>query len=341
MFNDTIVDVESDQMEGTAPYMSPGVAAGNAEDTRCDIYAFGAMLYEMLTGEPPYAGRNTNDIRRQIMDGPRIHQGPEPRRPTLACSPWRKGPWPVNCAIATPPWRMLWLTWKIKSGRPPWARAAFPGLSNRNHFRCGFRAGLLMIGTGLWLMWPSSPPEQPAVKLPSVVNPAPVPEPPPAPKPAPVPTVKSLWQITLLAGPTAHLKSPEGITVDTAGNVYVSDTGNNAIRKIASDGTVSTLAGLPGKSGCLDGSGQTARFMAPLGIATDAHGNVFVSANSPATSFAKFRPMAMSPHWPGRLEIRGAKMVRATTPISGIHGASPWTITATFTWRTGNTSPRN
>ena len=56
MFNDTIVDVERQQWEGTAPYMSPGVAAGDAEDTRCDIYAFGALLYEMLTGEPPYAG---------------------------------------------------------------------------------------------------------------------------------------------------------------------------------------------------------------------------------------------------------------------------------------------
>ena len=70
MFNDSIIDVEREQLEGTAPYMSPGVAAGNAEDTRCDIYGFGALLYEMLTGEPPYAGRNTSDIRRQILAGP-------------------------------------------------------------------------------------------------------------------------------------------------------------------------------------------------------------------------------------------------------------------------------
>src|SRR5208282_5026567 len=70
MFNDTIVDVEHDQLEGTAPYMSPGVAAGNAEDTRCDIYAFGALLYEMLTGDPPYAGQGAADIRRQIVNGP-------------------------------------------------------------------------------------------------------------------------------------------------------------------------------------------------------------------------------------------------------------------------------
>jgi serine/threonine protein kinase len=70
MFNDTIVDVESRHMEGTAPYMSPAVAAGNAEDTRCDIYSFGALLYEMLTAQPPYQGRGTKEILDQILAGP-------------------------------------------------------------------------------------------------------------------------------------------------------------------------------------------------------------------------------------------------------------------------------
>ena len=50
--------------------MSPAVAAGLAEDTRCDIYAFGALLYEMLTGHPPYEGRTTWEVRRQIIAGP-------------------------------------------------------------------------------------------------------------------------------------------------------------------------------------------------------------------------------------------------------------------------------
>ncbi len=54
VFNDSLIDVGKAHVEGTVPYMSPGVAAGKAEDTRCDIYSFGAMLYEMLTGRPPY-----------------------------------------------------------------------------------------------------------------------------------------------------------------------------------------------------------------------------------------------------------------------------------------------
>jgi hypothetical protein len=50
--------------------MSPAVAAGDAEDTRCDIYSFGALLYEMLTGHPPYKGRGTREILDKILAGP-------------------------------------------------------------------------------------------------------------------------------------------------------------------------------------------------------------------------------------------------------------------------------
>ena len=70
VFNDSLVDVGGRSLEGTAPYMSPAVAAGDAEDTRCDIYSFGALLYEMLTGRPPYEGQTTKDILRQIIAGP-------------------------------------------------------------------------------------------------------------------------------------------------------------------------------------------------------------------------------------------------------------------------------
>ena len=69
-FNDSIVAVGMQNLEGTAPYMSPAVAAGDAEDTRCDIYSFGALLYEMLTGTPPYQGRGSKEILDQIISGP-------------------------------------------------------------------------------------------------------------------------------------------------------------------------------------------------------------------------------------------------------------------------------
>jgi hypothetical protein len=64
------VEADGSRPHGTAPYFSPGLAAGRAEDTRCDIYAFGATLYEMLAGRPPYAGATVDAILAQIRRGP-------------------------------------------------------------------------------------------------------------------------------------------------------------------------------------------------------------------------------------------------------------------------------
>jgi serine/threonine protein kinase len=47
---------------GTPEYMSPEQAAGRAADARCDVYALGAIMYEMTTGIPPYSGDNFMEI---------------------------------------------------------------------------------------------------------------------------------------------------------------------------------------------------------------------------------------------------------------------------------------
>jgi tetratricopeptide (TPR) repeat protein len=68
-----MVDANRSAPEGTPAYMSPSVAAGHAEDTRCDIYAFGAVMYEMLAGRPPYEGASASAVMQAVLAGP-----PEP-----------------------------------------------------------------------------------------------------------------------------------------------------------------------------------------------------------------------------------------------------------------------
>lgn len=79
----------------------------------------------------------------------------------------------------------------------------------------------------------------------------------------------------------ARFNWPAGVAVDQAGNLYVGDlengTHNGAVRKIAADGLVSTLAGEAGTSGWADGVGPTARFAAPFGVAVSSAGVVYVA----------------------------------------------------------------
>lgn len=67
-----------------------------------------------------------------------------------------------------------------------------------------------------------------------------------------------------------------GLAVDSANNVYVADTYNNTIRKIDPTGVMTTIAGIPGTAGKVDGVGSAATFNAPAGVAIDSNGNLFV-----------------------------------------------------------------
>jgi hypothetical protein len=78
-------------------------------------------------------------------------------------------------------------------------------------------------------------------------------------------------------GSAAQFSLASGIAVDGAGNLYVSDTFNDTIRKVTPEGTVTTLAGSAGIVGSADGMGSAARFYHPSGIAIDASGNLFVA----------------------------------------------------------------
>jgi len=77
-------------------------------------------------------------------------------------------------------------------------------------------------------------------------------------------------------GTSASFNAIQGVAVDALGNVYVADRNNHKIRKIASNGDVTTLAG-SGSAGSTDANGSSASFNLPFGVAVDASGNVYVA----------------------------------------------------------------
>ncbi len=79
-------------------------------------------------------------------------------------------------------------------------------------------------------------------------------------------------------GAEAHFGSPDGVAVDAFGNVFVSDSSNNAIRKITASGVVTTIGGnRVGIAGGADGLGAAARFDYPTGIAVSSTGVLYVA----------------------------------------------------------------
>ena len=98
------------------------------------------------------------------------------------------------------------------------------------------------------------------------------------------------WVVTTIAGQAgvtgtndganhaAQFNDPTGIAIDAAGNLFVADEFNNAIRKISWDGAnwnVRTLAG--GSQGSADGTNSAAEFFYPTGLAVDTNDRVFVA----------------------------------------------------------------
>jgi sugar lactone lactonase YvrE len=82
-------------------------------------------------------------------------------------------------------------------------------------------------------------------------------------------------------GAAARFHSPDGVAVDGAGNVFVADTGNNAIRKITPAGVVTTIVGIaaPASAGNLPGP-LPASILSPSGVAIDAStGKLYITLN--------------------------------------------------------------
>src|ERR1039458_9331935 len=78
-------------------------------------------------------------------------------------------------------------------------------------------------------------------------------------------------------GGQARFWNPHGVAADSAGNIYVADTGNNTIRKITAAGLVSTLAGRAGSPGLADGGPGLSQLRHPQNLAVDSSGRLYVA----------------------------------------------------------------
>jgi trimeric autotransporter adhesin len=83
------------------------------------------------------------------------------------------------------------------------------------------------------------------------------------------------------AATAARVNSPQGVAVDSAGNVFIADTSNNRIRKIDTGGNISTVAG-NGTGGYLADNvpATSTRINAPRGVVVDGSGNIYIADTS-------------------------------------------------------------
>ncbi len=146
------------------------------------------------------------------------------------------------------------------------------------------------------------------------VTPGPTPTPTVTPGPTPTPALPSLSFFagslggsgnTDGSGAAARFSGLLGLAADSSGNIYVADTYNHTIRKITSTGVVSTLAGMAGAYGTVDGTGDTARFTSPADAAVDGNGNVFV-AESGSHVIRRITPTGIVSTFAGAAGIQGS-----------------------------------
>jgi len=76
----------------------------------------------------------------------------------------------------------------------------------------------------------------------------------------------------------AQLTGPRGLAVDAAGNLFIADSGNHAVRKIAANGIITTVVGDGNRGFSGDGgSAKRARLNTPTAVAIDAKGNLYIA----------------------------------------------------------------
>jgi alpha-tubulin suppressor-like RCC1 family protein/sugar lactone lactonase YvrE len=139
----------------------------------------------------------------------------------------------------------------------------------------------------------------------------------------------------------ARLNKPTGLAMDGDGNLYIADTGNHTIRRVDTNGYVTTWAGVRTVSGLLDGPASQALFNAPEALAFDSARNLYVGDTGNSV-IRKITPAGMV----STLLVQGNVPVIATQPASQtVSPASSVTFSVvangegalTYQWKKGGT----
>ncbi len=143
---------------GTAPYMSPEQARGKPVDKRADIWAFGCVLYEMLTGKPAFPGQTTTDILAAVVKtDPDLSQTPAKVRRLLR-----------ECLEKDPKKRLRDIgdAWKLLEDEPALLAAhPVPQPSGKAGWIAAIAATLALAVTAAFLWRATRPVDEPLIRL--------------------------------------------------------------------------------------------------------------------------------------------------------------------------------
>lgn|GEM_PF-1659653 len=137
-------------------------------------------------------------------------------------------------------------------------------------------------------------------------------------------------------GRAARFDEPSSVVVNSTGILYVADTYNHTVRKIAPGAVVTTLAGLAGHPGNVDGVGSEARFNEPYGIAVDLADNIYVTSDNTirkitpdgvVSTVAGAGGRGLAVDHAGNYYTDGGNLVLKITPagiVTTLAGGAPW-----------------
>ncbi len=127
---------------------------------------------------------------------------------------------------------------------------------------------------------------------------------------------------------SASLNLPYGLAVDLNGNIYVADLGNQRVRRVSPDGTITTLAGTGVKGSLGDGGlAADAQLMSPRNVAVDLAGDLFIS------EFEGHRVREVAPN--------GKISTVAGTGVAGFRGDGGLAVNSQIAYPAGLTVDRN